>query len=355
MVRGPLHGIARYALELATRLPLLERHWEFFGLVSPQGLPEDLGALTPKLPLRKCRADFLSPFEQPALWAVLQKEKPALFHATSFSVPYFWRGNLLATLHDANHLHLPHEYGWAQSAYYRLVVVPRIRHASTAITVSHFSKNELSKHLPVPRDQWAVIYQGVSDHFSPSPPVDIEAFRFKYHLPKTFLAVIGNPKKFKNLETLGRIEHRLPFPLVALAGNGAAVRLGTHTQVVELPALPEKEMPLLYSAAHAVLIPSRYEGFGLPALEAMACGTPVLASNQASLPEVIADAGLLVEANSPVAWSHAIEAVCVDEKLRQELVWKGFERIKAFSWQRCAEETLEVYRRALGQKPSPAE
>ena len=126
MVRGALHGIARYALELARRLPLLEPGWEFSGLTGPDGLPGDLLELTPRIPLIKCNADFLSPLEQPVLAALLSKVQPDLFHATSFSVPALWRGKLVATIHDANHLELADGGGGMRGAYYRFVVAPRI-------------------------------------------------------------------------------------------------------------------------------------------------------------------------------------------------------------------------------------
>src|SRR3954468_14318168 len=106
MVRGRLHGISRYALELARRLPALAPDWEFVGLTGPDGLPDTLGPLRPTLPCVHCHADFLSVFEQPALAASLLREKPDLFHATSFSIPALWPGRLVSTLHDANHLAL---------------------------------------------------------------------------------------------------------------------------------------------------------------------------------------------------------------------------------------------------------
>ncbi|MBM4379508.1 MAG: glycosyltransferase family 1 protein, partial [Deltaproteobacteria bacterium] len=111
MVEGQLHGIARYALELARRLPRLAPAWQFAGLAGPRGLPGDLGPLTPDLPLHRCRAGFLSLAEQPALLESLARLRPALFHATSFSLPAAWPGPLVATLHDANHLALKEEYG----------------------------------------------------------------------------------------------------------------------------------------------------------------------------------------------------------------------------------------------------
>src|SRR5687767_5843795 len=129
MVQGELHGIARYALELAKRLPRLATDLSFVGLTGPEGLPPNLGPLTPDLPLEACSAPFLSPLEQPALASTLAQSRCDLFHATSFSMPLTWGGPLVATLHDANHLELWHQYGLAQAIYYRVVVGPRARRA----------------------------------------------------------------------------------------------------------------------------------------------------------------------------------------------------------------------------------
>ncbi len=104
MVRGHLHGIARYALALARRLPVLEPDWQFTGLTAPAGMPDDLGDLHPRIPLVKATADFLSMLEQPTLVADLLRHGPTLFHATSFWLPSLWPGKLVATLRDANHL-----------------------------------------------------------------------------------------------------------------------------------------------------------------------------------------------------------------------------------------------------------
>ncbi len=199
MVQGPLHGIARYALELARRLPPLEPTWQFAGLVGPQGLPEDLGALAPRIPLVECGSDFLTPFEQAALARTLYKERPSLFHATSFSLPALWTGNLVATIHDANHLAVSESRSPVRTAYYRAVVAPRARRARALITVSEFSRGEISRHLGLPPERLQVIPNGVDPSFHVPAPSVLEDFRRRRGLPKQYFAAIGNTKAFKNL------------------------------------------------------------------------------------------------------------------------------------------------------------
>src|SRR5208283_3328960 len=144
MVEGHLHGIARYALALAARLPALLPEVEVVGLGPPDGLPE-LGPLSPPIAVRRCAARFLSAFEQPALAAALVAARADCFHATSFSLPLLWPGPLVATLHDATHLVRAKEYGPATAAYYWAVVGPRLRHARARLSISSFSRAELAE------------------------------------------------------------------------------------------------------------------------------------------------------------------------------------------------------------------
>lgn len=350
MVRGQLHGIARYALELARRLPRhLPPSVELHGLVGPDGLPEGLGPLRPTLPLLRGRAGFLTLTEQPLLLAALERSGCDLFHATSFSLPALWRGRLVATLHDANHLALPEEYGLGRLVYYRAVVGPRAQTADALIAPSRFAREELAKHLALDPHRLQVIAQGVGEGFGPQPSGAVERFRAARRLPGRFLLCVGNPKPFKNLALLAALAPRLPVALVLLAGQRRA-ELGFPPNAVFLPELREEELPLLYSAAAGLLLPSRYEGFGLPALEAMACGVPVIAARAGSLPEVVGEAGLLEPPDALEAWEAAALRLLRDEGLRRRLCSLGLERAARFGWDACAEQTAAVYQRALGAR-----
>ena len=348
MVEGRVHGIARYALELARALPRLAPGWRFTGLTGPQGLPADLGPLRPDLPLVACRAAFLSLGEQPALTASLARLAPSLFHATSFSLPLLWPGRLVATLHDANHLALPEFYGPRQKLYYRVVVGPRARLASALVTVSEFSRRELARHLGLSAYRFQVIPQGVDPRFTLQPATERARVRQRLGLPPRYLLSVGNPKPFKNLALLSRIVARLPEPLVVLAGESDPKALGLPPEVLCLSHVAEDDLPGLYAGASALLFPSRYEGFGLPALEAMACGTPVIAADGSALHEVVGRAGLLVDPEDAEGWLAAAGRVVRDEALARELVEFGRVRAARFSWDDCARQTLQVYRRVLG-------
>ncbi len=347
MVRGPLHGIARYALELARRLPALEPGWQFEGLVGPGFEANELGDLAPRVPLVRTETDFLSALEQPTLAAVLLRARPDLFHATSFSVPALWPGRLVATIHDANHLALPESVSLTHTAYYRLVVAPRAQRARALITVSEFSRREVSQHLGLAPERLQVIFNGVDESFRPTPPSELDDFRARRGLPQKYFAAIGSVKPHKNLAVLKTLVEGAPAPVVLLAGRGARRALDFPEQTLELSALPDDDLVRFYAGAIAVLVPSRYEGFGLPALEAMACGAAVIASASGAHPEVVGQGGLLISAEDPRAWREAMARVFNDEALRRRLGEAGRERALRTSWDDCAKQTLEVYRRAL--------
>jgi glycosyltransferase involved in cell wall biosynthesis len=347
MVRGPLHGIARYALELARRLPRLAPGWQFTGLIAPQGLPEDLGDLHPHIRLIKSSTEFLSAFEQPSLAASLWQERPHLFHATSFSLPALWSGKLVATLHDANHLALEETATFSRVAYYKTVVAPRARRAEALITVSQFSLAELTRHLALSPLQFDVIANGVDASFQPRHDASLEDFRRRRGLPVKYFAVLGSSKPHKNLKLLLPLADQLPAPLALLAGRGARRGLGFRENVYELSPLSDDELVKFLSGAVAVLVPSLYEGFSLPVLEAMACGTPVIASDAGAHRALVEDAGLLCNGLEATAWLQAARQIFEEPELAQTLSQKGLLRAKQFSWDECARRTFDVYTRVL--------
>ena len=295
--------------------------------------------------MHRAPAGFLSPLEQPALAGVLRRLGPDLFHATSFSVPLFWRGPLVATLHDAAHLVRSAEFGPLTAVYYRLVVRPTVRRARALLTVSEFARGELARSLGVPRSRWSVVPPGVDPRFHPPTAEERLQLRARLALPPRYLLAVGNAKPYKNLALLARIAARLPVPLVLLAGDGASRVFPKPTRV--LSQVEESDLPVLYGGAEALLLPSRHEGFGLPALEAMSAGAPVLAANAGALPEVTASAAELLDPDDPEAWLGAAARLVNDPALRARRSEAGRARAASFDWERCARATLAAYRQAL--------
>jgi glycosyltransferase involved in cell wall biosynthesis len=215
-------------------------------------------------------------------------------------------------------------------------------------------------HYDIDPDKITVVQEAASPELSPKLPEDAEGARHRYGLPDRFLIHVGTIEPRKNLTRLLEALHRLRregavIPLVVVGGKGwlsedfyrRLEELAIGDTVLFLGYVPSADLPYLYSAATAAVMPSVYEGFGLPVLEAMACGTPVVCSSASSLPEVGGEAARYFDPYDVAAMAEAIAVVWNDAELRGDMRRRGLEQATRFSWARAAEETLAVYERVL--------
>ncbi len=282
-----------------------------------------------------------------------------VLHSPDFIPPFRCSCKSVITIHDLAFLLYPH-FLTRESARYYGQIDQAVIHADHIIAVSEATKRDAIRLLGVPERKITVIYEAASPIYH---PLDKEEARRKvgerYGLNDDFILFVGTIEPRKNLPTLLRAyrqlldDYRVEANLVVAGRRGwlfeEVFELTDELRLTErvhfLGRVPVGDLPYLYNAAQLLVLPSFYEGFGLPPLEAMACGTPVVVSNVSSLPEVVGDAGLLVDPEDAPGLAVAIWRVLTDEELRVELVGKGLKRAKCFSWEKAARRTLEIYLR----------
>ncbi|MHB9053939.1 MAG: glycosyltransferase family 4 protein [Thermoleophilia bacterium] len=290
--------------------------------------------------------------------SIVNKAGCSLFHAPYVVAPNNLDCPLLVTAHDIIPLLFPKSIpSFRQRRAYRGLLADAIQKADHVITVSTVSQSYLLAHFSLPLGKVSVILDGVGREFGPRSEAEIETVMAKYKIGRPHILWLGEFVAHKNVGALVSAfaaqspKIRSRYKLV-LAGEKSgdwqqvkkeAVRRGVGGLVVIPGFIADQDLPALYSAAELFVYPSLYEGFGLPPLEAMACGTPVVCSNSSSLPEVVGDGGLLVAPRS-AALSAAITEVLTNDSLKQRLRRRGRERAALFSWDNAVAKTLDLYR-----------
>jgi glycosyltransferase involved in cell wall biosynthesis len=246
--------------------------------------------------------------------------------------------------------------------YYRLIPQYAARRSDALITVSNAAKQDIIQHLKFSPDRIFVTYEAANPAYRGMDDTEgLKSVREQYDLSSRFILAIGSADPRKNIGTLIRAYAILPgdlrdrYQLAILWTHGLlSVQVskevgaaGLDKRVRFLEHVCDDDLVLLYNAASLFVVPSLYEGFGLPLLEAMACGTPVVAANNSSIPEIAGDAALLVSAENESSIAGAIAEVLSDTTLQMKLIERGFGRASHFSWTKCACQTLDVYRQAL--------
>lgn len=274
----------------------------------------------------------------------LKEKKVDLLHVPHYNVPLFYRGALAVTIHDLIHLVLP-EFLPNKLAYWyaRLVIGYAVRKAKVIFTVSENSKKDIMRFFKVKPEKIVVTYNAVDRSFVHKEKERVEYLLGKYHIPENrkVLMYVGNLKPHKNLIRLLRaysgMEDREDTVLV-LVGKAfdnteldrTISELGIGAHVIKTGIIEKEELVDFYNLADLFVFPSLYEGFGIPPLEAMACGTPVVSSNSSSLPEVVGDAALTFDPYDEEAMRKAMAQALRDEELRNGLIAKGYKRAEMF-------------------------
>lgn len=284
-----------------------------------------------------------------------------LFHATDHLLPRFSKVRSVFTLNDLTFRLVPQTHqGWNRR-FLSLMMGRFLQAADGIIAISESTRQDAARLYQIDPARIAVVYDGVSSRFRPAALEERQAVRQKYSLPDRFILYVGTIEPRKNLVTLLRAYRKLRDEKIAqglvIAGKRGWLAEGFFRALADLDLenevllpgfIAEQDLPALYSAADVFAYPSLYEGFGLPVLEAMACGTPVVCSNSSSLPELAGDAALLVDPADTAGLAQALALAATDKGVRVRLKARGFAQARPFTWERTARQTVEAYRRAAG-------
>jgi glycosyltransferase involved in cell wall biosynthesis len=321
-------------------------------------VPADLPADVPDT-VRRLALDVASPYRRIPLAfpALARREGAALAHTHYFVAPRL-RCPAVVTVHDVSYARAPELFSRRDRRLLRFVR-GSVRRAARVIAVSEFTRGDIVDEYGLDPAKVVAIPNGVSDSFKPLPDAG-ERVRERFGIARPYVLCVGALQPRKNvplaIEAYARLMGRGTECELVVAGGDRGGRIDVLDAILRtrmtgrvhlVGHVEDEELPALYSAARALIFPSLYEGFGLPALEAMAAGTPVVASNTTGLAEAVGDAGLTVDPTSAEELSDALGRVLDDAELRATLIARGHARAAEFTWARTARATADVYRQAL--------
>ena len=351
-------GIGTYIRNVLRGLAALDHESEYVVLCRPQDV-ETVGHLgTNFRPVPELAVPY-SIGEQIRIPLSLVRERAHLFHEPHYVLPSATRCRTVVTIHDCIHLMFPQYLPGSMAHWYaRAMMWSAVNRSDRILTVSEASKRDILRFFDIPPEKIAVIYNAIDERFLGPPDLErMDQLRQRYQLDHPFLLYVGNIKPHKNVERLidafGVVRSRghddLRFVIIGdEVSKYPGLRQAVHRHRLDkyvrfLGFQPYETLAGFYRLARAFVFPSLYEGFGLPPLEAMACGTPVVTSNVSSLPEVAGDAALLVDPYDRLSIADAIDRIVSDEPLRLELVQRGFARVRQFSWSQSVAAIHDIY------------
>ena len=365
--RNKKHGMDMVALELIRNLQEIDHKNEYVIFIKPDSDDKVLKQ-TANFKIVKLKGGFYPLWEQFSLPRAARQEGCQLLHCTSNTAPVNTQIPLIVTLHDIIYMESSYLkilkgsstlYQKMGNIYRRLVIPSIVKKSSKIITVSHFEKNRIGQFFGIEGDKrLAAVYNGVSEHFKPvTDKLELQRVRTKYKLPEHYLFFLGNTDPKKNTKgTLKAFSDYLKktesdMQLVMLdydrtelekllieIDNKSLINIISLTGYVI-----NTDLPAIYSQCQVFLYPSLRESFGIPMLEAMACGVPVITSNTSSMPEVAGSAAFIIDPFKPEEITDALIQITSNPTLRTQLVEKGLLQSAKFSWKAMAKDVLEIY------------
>ena len=357
-------GIGQYTEELIRHLVTNDPDNQYWVFLSPKTLA-GFPIYAPNLTKIKAAIPHYSWAEQWTYPQILRRANLDLIHYTNFNSPILWRSvPSVVTIHDltlwsfAGRTHR----SWWRRWVYRLVIKRACQNAAEIIAITEATKRDIVQMLAIDPNKITVIYESVAERYKPINNQDkLAEFQRRFGISKPYILYVGQWRQHKNvvrmirafhllrrrynldyqLVLVGKIDQKCPEVLTTIK------QLDLKAEVILTGYVPDADLPYIYNGADLFIFPSLYEGFGLPPLEAMACGTPVVSSRASCMPEVLGEAAHYFNPESVEDMVRAIAEVAKNYSLKQQLRAAGFKQVKKYSFDQMATETLKVYRRIL--------
>lgn len=350
-------GIAQYIRQLAAHLPTLAPHHTHAHLYR-RGHTETFSAHARRV---DCWTPAHHRWERMALSAEIARLNLDLLHSPDFIPPQWGYRRSIITVHDLTFLHNPEFLTADGRRYYNAQIEWAVKHCHAISADSQATKDDLVRLLSVPPEKITVIHLGLNPEYQPLPADVVQLTLERLGLAAGYILFVGTFEPRKNvpglLQAYALLRQRAAStPPLVLVGNTGWLFAETMRRVDELNLkphirffenLPAADLPAVYNGASVLTLPSHYEGFGFPVLEALGCGVPCVIANRASLPEIAGDAALAIDPDDPEALADALHRALTDSELRADLRAKGLARAAHFTWAKTAQATLHLYERTL--------
>jgi len=356
-------GIGQYIINLLENVIKLDKDYSYFVFTSQgvklRGVEDKVNTTIIEQNFQKNSFFKRNVFELFQLGRTVNKYQPNIYFAPDSKLPLGLDKEIkkVITIHDLAIFKFPDAYQRTRILYWRQFFTHSVKNADKVVAISQATKDDLIDILKVPEEKIQVIHNGVSNSFKRwIDPHALKLVQHKYSLPDKFIFFVGTFSPRKNLgrlmEAVGRIHMEgIPYNLVIAGEKGWKYQndldrvkaLNLEDKIFFPGYISPEDLPGVYSLADIFAYPSIYEGFGLPLLEAMSCGTPVITSNTSSLPEVVGQAGVFVDPFSVDSIAQGLMRVIIDYKLKEKLVQEGYQRVQQFSWLKAAKEIQYLF------------
>ncbi|QII11037.1 putative mannosyltransferase B [Candidatus Kuenenia stuttgartiensis] len=357
-IRNQYAGIGVYTINLIKALSQIDRNNRYVLFLNPENYhgfkveQDNFENVLVHAPFHKYYI-----WEQIYLPFVLKKKKIDILHGPRNVLPLLCKIKSVVTIHDLAFLLFPEVMKFNPFNYWSVFVKRSAVKADHIISVSESTKKDIVRLYNISDHKITVTHEACNNSFKRIEDESaLKRISQKYELPERFILYVGTIEPRKNLNVVLEAmdilkKNNLNIKLVIVGKKGwlyagffdTLQSLGLGNNVIFTGYVPAEDLPGIYNLAEIFVYPSKYEGFGLPLLEAMSCGVPVIASNISSIPEVLGDAGTLVRPDDPKEFAHKIYELLTDKEIRVKMSSKGFERTKSFSWEKVAQKTLTVY------------